>query len=127
MGDTVVHVAPAVVAKLAAAVALRTPGVAALRPGRWAALGARAVALRAVRPAGEVPVAGVRAVVRADAVASVELDVVVACGAHLMAVAIEVQERVDRVVVAGTGLATTVTVNVVDVASPNPDGSGDSR
>lgn len=105
-----IHIADAVVARLAAARARQVPGVVALRAGLATA------PLGSPLPGefGRSAVEGVRATV-GEGSAEVSVAVVTRLGYNCRDLAQAVQREVAGEVAAGTGLDTTVTVLVADI------------
>jgi uncharacterized alkaline shock family protein YloU len=114
-GAVHLFVSDLVVARLAAGAAGEVPGVVRLRPRPLLAL---AGLIRRDEPdeagGGPVPTDGVTVSV-ADGMAEVSLDVVVRYGDVCPTVATEIQELVARRLSDEAGLASAVTVHIVDI------------
>jgi uncharacterized alkaline shock family protein YloU len=116
-----VHIADAVLAKIAAYRTLQVPGVAALRPGLTRALSqmpGRAIRDRSDKP-GTISTDGVKVDASSDPVV-VEVDVVLYYGQPCIQVATAIQEHVSAALSADAALHSMVAVNIVDLELEPP-------
>ncbi len=117
----VIHIGTEVIAAIGAHHVLAVPGVTALQPGV-----ARSVVSRTRHRghAGEStetaapPSDGVSVTMSAEGTARLEVDVAVRLGVPCLEVAKQIQQRLEAEIRAATGLASVVTVNIVDVTEP---------
>jgi uncharacterized alkaline shock family protein YloU len=104
---------------------LTVPGVSALQPRLTQAVGGLTDRWRYPQAdRDQPPTGGVVVTITDDTIAEITIDVVLFLGTVFPDVAGQIQRQVAAAVKAATGLASVISINIVDVTDDRPDPTG---